>query len=171
MAGAEQVGGHREVAGQQGTCGAAAAPDNPFQIGQGIAKEQVAQPLAAPLRLTRQAGDQGAMDGAAQAPGRLGPEQGGDIGEAQQPAGGQLQRLLQQPGRPPAAPNAGQQGSRLAPAERPIRAGFSRRAAQQIATPFEIRSGQIAPAPQGCRMGIHLQAPALQHGDALLQAL
>jgi hypothetical protein len=72
MAGAKQVGRHREVAGQQGPAGGSAAPAHPLQIGEGMAKEEVAQPLAAPLGLRGQAGDQGAMDGAAQAPGQLG---------------------------------------------------------------------------------------------------
>ena len=115
VAGAEQVGGHGEVAGQQGAGGATAAPADPLQIGEGMAKQEVAQPLAAPLGLRGQAGDQGAMDGAAQAPGPLGPEQGRDIGKAQQPARGERQRLLQQPGRPPATADAGQQGGLVGP--------------------------------------------------------
>ena len=105
------------------------------------------------------------MDGAAQAPGQLGPEQGGDIGETQQPAWGQRQRLLQQPGRPPAAADAGQQGGRFAP-----RVEFTG-PTEYVSPSLPVRSGQVAPAPQGRRMGLHRQAPALQHCDAPLQAL
>ena len=171
VAGAEQVGGHGEVAGQQGAGGAAATPAHPLQIGQGVAEEQVPQPLAAPLGFAGQAGDQRAMDGAALAPGRLGPEQGGDIGEAQQPARRQLQGLFQQPGRPPAAADAGQQGGLVDGGCRWGQAWLPRSGREQITAALPVGAGQVAPAAQGLWMGLHLQAPALQHRDAVLEAL
>ena len=51
------------------------------------------------------------MDGSAMALGHLGPEQGGDIGEAQEPGGPHRQGSLQEPGGTPAPPHAGQQGN------------------------------------------------------------
>ena len=156
---AEQVGGHRQVGHQQRSLRHAAAPRLARQGRRPLAEQQLPQPLLAPGGLGGQGGQQGAVHGAAAALGQLRPEQGGHIAEAQQPAAGQGQRLLQQPGRPPAPPQTGQQRCRLL-----LRC-------QQIAAPLGIAAGQVAPAPllQGPRH--HLQSPAPQHRQAGLQPL
>ena len=90
VGGAEQVGGHGEVGRQQRACGHSTTPALALEIGQGLAEQQGPQPLLAPARLGGQGGQQRPVDGPALPLGQLGPEQGGDVGEAQQPAGLQV---------------------------------------------------------------------------------
>ena len=161
MSGAEQVGRHGEVAHQQRSLSGATAPAFPLQGRHGGTEQQIAQALLAPVRLGRQGGDHRTVNPAG-SPCRLArPEQGGHIGEAQQPApaGDRVVRLcagLQQPRRAPAAADAGQLGQI---------------ANQQIGEALRISPGQMPPAPQGLRMGLHLEAPALQHRHPRLQTL
>ena len=132
---AQQVGGHGEIGRQQRPFGAAANPALTLQGGEGFAEQHGPQPLLAPGGLGPQGGQQGAVDGAALALGQLGPEQGGDVGKAQQPAAGQGQGLLQQASRAPAPAHAGQQ------------VGAPPGGGLQVAAPLLIAAGQVAPAP------------------------
>ena len=107
---AEQVGGHREVGHQERPLRYATAPAHRLEVVHRLAEQQGPQPLNAPGGLGRQGGEQRTVHRADLAPVHPVPEQGGDIGEPQQPPLWLGQRLLQQPRRPPAAPHADPQG-------------------------------------------------------------
>ena len=93
----QQVGGHREVGHQQRPLGHATAPAHRLEVVHRFAEQQGPQPLDAPGGLGRQGGEQRPVHRAALAPVHSVPEQGGDIGEAQQPALRLGQGMLQQP--------------------------------------------------------------------------
>ena len=59
----QQVGGHGEVGGQQGACGAAATPALALKVAHGFAKQQAPQPLLAPGGFGGQGGEQRPVDG------------------------------------------------------------------------------------------------------------
>ena len=58
----QQVGGHGQIGHEQGTTPHPAAATPTLQVKDGVAEEQVAQAVTAPLRLLRKCCEQGAMD-------------------------------------------------------------------------------------------------------------
>jgi hypothetical protein len=62
---------------------------------------------------------------------------------------------FEQPGGTPATPDAGRE----------------RGWGQQVAVALRVGPGQVAPAAQGVGVALHLEPPALQHGNAGLEPL
>ena len=164
MGGAQQMGGDGEIGHQQWPFGAAAVPADSVQSSHRRTEQQIPQPFLAPGRLGGQGGEHRPVHAAAEALADPVEQQGGDVGEAQQPARGLLQWIFQQAGRAPAATDAGQQGG--------LGLGCWARC-HQIGQPFWIAAGQVAPAAlaEGQRVTDHLQPPALQDLQARLQAV
>ena len=149
------MGGHGQIGYEQWTASNPAAATPTLKVRNGVAEEQVAQAVTAPLRLLRKCCEQGAMDAPRKPCCLAGPEQSCHVGKAQQPAALPADGLLQQPSSPPSTAGTGEQRCR-----------FCR---MQIGMARVIAPCEVAPTSAGQGLGLNIEAPALQDRNALLQ--
>ena len=138
---------HGEIGHQQRSGRRPPAPRFAEQLGQRLPEQQSPQPLTAPFRFCRQGGEQRSVHATGVASRQPRQQQGGDIGEPQQPAGLPNNGPLQQPCRSPAPTGTGQQGRGLG----------------QVVESLIIPTCQIPPAPIRHALLQGKQSPALKN--------